>query len=177
MATNLTWHNTCVTPEDRAKLYRQQPATVWLTGLSDAGKSTLAFALEKELILGGYACYVLDGDNVRHGLSRDLGFSPEARKENIRRVAEVSRLFNDAGLIAISAFISPYREDREIARRIIGEARFVEVYLSTPISDASTAIPRGFTPRREREKSQISRAFPLPTKCRNARVSPWTLQF
>ena len=87
--------------------------TVWLTGLSGSGKSTLAFALEKELILGGYACYVLNGDNVRHGLSRDLGFSPEARKENIRRVAEVSRLFNDAGLIAISAFISPYREDRE----------------------------------------------------------------
>lgn len=141
--TNLTWHRTSVVADERQRFFRQKPATIWLTGLSGAGKSTLAFALEKELLACGHACYVLDGDNVRHGLNSDLGFSPESRKENIRRVAEVSRLFNDAGLIVISAFISPYRADREMARQAIGADRFVETYLSTPIAECEQRDPKG----------------------------------
>lgn len=117
---NLVWHEAHVTLADRIKFFCQAPATVWLTGLSGAGKSTLAFALEKHLLELGQASYVLDGDNVRHGLNRNLGFSHEDRTENIRRIAEVARLMNDAGLIVITAFISPYLEDREVARRIIG---------------------------------------------------------
>ena len=119
--------------EDRAALLGQRPATVWLTGLSGAGKSSLAFALEHHLTGKGHACFVLDGDNVRHGLNRDLGFSAEHRTENIRRIAEVARLMNDAGLVVFSAFISPYRADRELARQIIGEDRFIEVYVATPM--------------------------------------------
>lgn len=107
--------------------------TVWLTGLSGAGKSTLAFALEGRLTANGRACHVLDGDNLRHGLNRDLGFSTADRSENIRRVAEVAKLMNDAGLIVITALISPHRSDREMARKIIGAAQFIEVHLATPI--------------------------------------------
>lgn len=127
-------HTGHVTATDRALLLRQQPVTIWFTGLSGAGKSTLAFALEHRLVDLGRACYVLDGDNVRHGLNRDLGFSPENRTENIRRIAEVAKLMNDAGLIVIAAFISPYREDREMARQIIGEDKFIEIHVCTPLS-------------------------------------------
>ncbi len=115
------------------KVIRHSPVTVWFTGLSGAGKSTLALALERRLIGNGRACHVLDGDNIRQGLSRDLGFSAADRCENIRRVAEVAKLMNDAGLIVISAFISPYRSDREMAREIIGADKFLEVHLSTPL--------------------------------------------
>jgi bifunctional enzyme CysN/CysC len=119
--------------EDRHRLLGQQPATIWLTGLSGAGKSTLARNLEKKLADAGHACFVLDGDNLRHGLNRDLGFSPSERRENIRRVAEVAKLMNDAGLIVITSFISPYREDRENARSIIGAERFLEVFLDASV--------------------------------------------
>ena len=132
-----------VTAADRAQLLRQQPVTIWLTGLSGAGKSTLAFALERHLIAHGRACYVLDGDNIRHGLNKDLGFSHENRTENIRRVAEVAHLMNDAGLIVIAAFISPYHEDRGMARRIIGEGEFIEIYLCTPLSVCEERDPKG----------------------------------
>jgi adenylyl-sulfate kinase len=121
----------------------QQPITIWLTGLSAAGKSTLAFALERALIDQGRACYVLDGDNVRHGLNRNLGFSPEDRAENIRRISEVARLMNDAGLIVITAFISPYRTDRAAAREIIGSGNFREVYVSTSLSVCESRDPKG----------------------------------
>ncbi len=131
--TNIIRHEGHVSPEDRAALLGQQPATIWMTGLSGAGKSTLAFALERELIGKGRACFVLDGDNVRHGLNRDLGFSAQARSENIRRIAEVARLMNDAGLIVITAFISPFRADRAMAREIIGAELFREVHVSTPL--------------------------------------------
>ena len=132
--SSVIWQNGHVSLEDRAALLGQRPATVWLTGLSGAGKSTLAFALERHLTGKGHACFVLDGDNVRHGLNRDLDFSAEHRAENIRRIAEVARLMNDAGLVVLSAFISPYRADRELACRIIGEDRFVEVYVATPMA-------------------------------------------
>jgi len=132
-----------VSQEERCGLFNQQPVTIWLTGLSAAGKSTLAFALERALIDLGHACYVLDGDNVRHGLSRDLGFSHADRTENIRRIAEVGKLMNDAGLIVITAFISPYRQDRALARAIIGEDCFREVYVSTPLSVCESRDPKG----------------------------------
>lgn len=138
----LIWHGGSVTKAERQKLLNQQPITIWLTGLSAAGKSTLAFALERELIDRGHACYVLDGDNVRHGLNRDLGFSPEDRTENIRRIAEVARLMNDAGLIVIAAFISPYRMDRAAARKIIGQENFREVYVNTSLSVCESRDPK-----------------------------------
>jgi adenylyl-sulfate kinase len=107
--------------------------TLWLTGLSGSGKSSIAYALESRLTKAGRACYVLDGDNVRQGLTRDLGFSAEDRSENIRRVAEVARLMNEAGLIVITAFISPFARDRQAAREILGKDRFVEVFVDAPI--------------------------------------------
>ncbi|GLI38212.1 adenylyl-sulfate kinase [Geobacter hydrogenophilus] len=139
----VVWHHGQVTPAERTELLRQKPLTIWFTGLSGAGKSTLAFALERRLVDLGMACYVLDGDNVRHGLNRDLGFSPRDRAENIRRIAEVSRLMNDAGLILITAFISPFQEDREMARGIIGTERFLEVYLETSLEVCEARDPKG----------------------------------
>ncbi len=114
----------------RIALLGQRPATVWLTGLSGAGKSTLAERLESRLLTEGRACYRLDGDEIRAGLNKDLSFSPSDRHENIRRIAEVAHLMNQAGLIAITAFISPYRADRAMAREVIGEQRFLEVHLN-----------------------------------------------
>ena len=127
----------------RQHLLHQAPATVWLTGLSGSGKSSIAFALEHRLIAAGHVCYVLDGDNLRGGLNKDLGFSPEDRRENIRRVAEVARLFNEAGVIVIVSFISPYREDREEARRVIGAERFLEVHVDTPLDVCEKRDPKG----------------------------------
>lgn len=143
MMNQLVWHDGQVSGADRARLLGQQPLTVWLTGLSAAGKSTLAFALERELHRRGRACYVLDGDNVRLGLNRDLGFSPAARSENIRRIAEVARLMNDAGLIVIAAFISPFRADRSMARDIIGAGNFREVHVSTSLAVCEARDPKG----------------------------------
>ena len=122
VSTNITWYEGKVSAADRKNLLRQEAATLWLTGLSGSGKSTIAFELEKRLICLGHAAYALDGDNVRHGLNRDLGFTPKDRTENIRRIAEVARLFNEAGVFVVTAFISPYRADREMARAIAGSA-------------------------------------------------------
>lgn len=144
---SLVWQDGHISAEDRFALLGQHPATVWLTGLSGAGKSTLAFALERYLINKGRACFVLDGDNVRHGLNRDLGFSATHRTENIRRIAEVARLMNDAGLIVITAFISPYREDREMARQIIGKNMFFEVYVATPMATCEQRDTKGLYQR------------------------------
>lgn len=119
------------------------PVTIWLTGLSGSGKSTIAVALEKRLKALGQSCFILDGDVLRKGLNRDLGFSPEDRKENIRRVAEVARLFNEAGLYVIVAFISPYREDRQRARETIGADRFLEVYVNAPLDVCEKRDPKG----------------------------------
>jgi len=141
---NLVWHAGQVCGSERAARLGQVPLTLWLTGLSAAGKSTLAFALERALHERGRACYVLDGDNVRHGLNRNLGFSPADRSENIRRIAEVARLMNDAGLIVITAFISPWRADRAAAREIIGAASFLEVHVSTPLAVCEARDPKGF---------------------------------
>ena len=132
-----------VSAAERAQLLGQRAVTVWLTGLSGAGKSTLAAELEKLLLERGRACFMLDADSVRGGINRDLGFGPDDRRENIRRVAEVARLMNEAGLIAIAAFISPYRADREIARQIVGAERFVEVYLDAPLGVCEGRDPKG----------------------------------
>ena len=144
---NISWQRGKVTTEDRGRLLRQRAATVWLTGLSGSGKSAIAVELEKRLIEAGHACFVLDGENVRHGLNRDLGFSPSDRKENIRRIAEVAKLFNDAGLFVITAFISPYQEDRAAAREIIGTDRFIEAYLSASVEVCEQRDSKGLYAR------------------------------
>jgi len=135
------------TGEERASLFQQQPATVWLTGLSASGKSTIAFELERQLVALGHACFVLDGDNVRHGLTSDLGFSAEDRHENIRRIAHVARMMNDAGLIVITALISPMRADRAMASDIIGRDRFIETWLSASVETCAARDPKGLYAR------------------------------
>lgn len=129
--------------QDRQRLLGQKGVTIWLTGLSAAGKSTIACLLEKLLLERGRHAYRLDGDNVRHGLSRNLGFSPEDRAENIRRIGEVSRLFTDAGVITIASFISPYRADRDAVRVSLGAGDFVEVYVKVSLATAQTRDPKG----------------------------------
>lgn len=130
-------------PNNHGALVVQDPATVWLTGLPGAGKTTLAFALETRLLDLEQPCLVLDGDDVRNGLNRDLGFSPADRRENLRRAAEVARLGNSAGMFVITAFISPYREHREMAREIVGPERFIETYIATPREVCEKRDPKG----------------------------------
>jgi len=143
--SNIVWHDGHVTTEDRSRVLGQRGCVLWFTGLSGSGKSTVARAVEEALLKRGHAAYVLDGDNVRHGLNSDLGFSPEDRKENIRRLGEVAALFADSGLITITAFISPYQADRNQARRILEErtvAHFFEVYVNTPIEVCEERDPK-----------------------------------
>ena len=142
-AKNIVRSNSLVSPEMRGRLLARHPKTIWLTGLSGSGKSTIAKHLEKELFEHNIPCYLLDGDNIRHGLNRDLGFSQQDRTENIRRVAEVARLFNQAGLHVIAAFISPYRRDRAHAKQIIGHELFVEVFVNAPLNVCEARDPKG----------------------------------
>ena len=132
-STNITWHDGQVSRDDRQKLLGQRGCTIWLTGLSGSGKSTIAVAAEKALSERGRLTYILDGDNIRHGLNANLGFSPEDRTENIRRIGEVSKLFTDAGVIVFSSFISPYRADRDAVRKIMGEGDFIEVHVNASV--------------------------------------------
>jgi adenylylsulfate kinase len=132
-ATNIKWHHGKITKVDRVKLLNQKGVTIWLTGLSGSGKSTIAVELEHALIENSHQAYILDGDNIRHGLNKNLGFSPEDRTENIRRIGEVAKLFTDAGIITITAFISPYREDRDAVRRLLNDGEFIEVYVKCPL--------------------------------------------
>jgi bifunctional enzyme CysN/CysC len=127
----------------RAALMRQRPVLVWFTGLSGSGKSTIANALERKLLARGCHTYLLDGDNVRHGLNRDLGFTAADRVENIRRIAEVGKLMVDAGLIVLAAFISPYRAERDMARQLMGEGEFLEVHVDTPLEIAESRDVKG----------------------------------
>ncbi len=144
-ATNILWHGTQVTHDLRESLLNQKGSTIWMTGLPSSGKSTTAFALEYELVMRGFLAYVLDGDNVRHGLNKDLGFSAQDRVENIRRVAEVAKLFADAGVLVIASFISPYREERDFARRIHKEAgqSFAEIFIDAPLEVCEARDPKG----------------------------------
>ena len=132
-ATNIVWHQGAVTRADRERLSGHRSATVWFTGLSGSGKSTIAVALEKALWERGVHAFVLDGDNVRHGLNKNLGFSPADRTENIRRIGEVAKLFADAGIVALTAFISPYRADRDQVRALMQPGDFVEVMVDCPL--------------------------------------------
>ncbi len=140
---NITWTRGKITHEERARQNQHSGCVVWLTGLSAAGKSTIATELERELFSQNQHAYVLDGDNMRHGLCSDLGFSPEDRKENIRRIGEVAKLFAEAGFVCITAFISPYRSDRDLARRIVPEGKFIEVYLNVSIEVCEQRDPKG----------------------------------
>lgn len=143
MSENVTWHEGLVTSDERRRLLGHGASVLWLTGLSGSGKSTLARQIEQTLVARGVLAYVLDGDNLRHGLSSDLGFSAEDRRENIRRVAEASRLLLDAGVLVLTAFISPFREDRDRARAIIGDERFLEIFVATPIEVCEARDPKG----------------------------------
>ena len=144
-ATNITWHEGNITREERNALFGQKGCTVWFTGLSACGKSTIAVALEQVLYQRKHAAYVLDGDNVRHGLNKNLGFSAADREENIRRISEVTKLFADAGMIAVTSFISPYKKDRDFARQIHEEAGlgFVECWVNTPLEVCEERDPKG----------------------------------
>ena len=144
-ATNITWHEGDVTREERWKSLGQRGATIWMTGLSGSGKSTIAVALERMLLARGKHAYRLDGDNVRHGLNKNLGFSAADRTENIRRIGEVAKLFADAGLIAVTSFISPYRIDRAVVRALHEEGKlpFLEVYVDCPLEEAEKRDPKG----------------------------------
>lgn len=138
----VVWHNTHVTREMRCQLKKQRPVCIWLTGLSGSGKSTLANALDAKLAEQGFHTYLLDGDNVRHGLNKDLGMSDADRQENIRRIGEVARLMVDAGLITITAFISPFRADRDQARALMPDD-FVEVFVDAPLDVCEQRDPKG----------------------------------
>ncbi len=144
-ATNITWHEGHVERKDRNKLLKQTGATIWFTGLSASGKSTIAFTLEHALIERGHLAYALDGDNIRHGLNKNLGFSPEDRNENIRRIGEVAKLFADTGVLALTSFISPYRADRDQARTLHEEAglKFVEVFVKASVELCEQRDPKG----------------------------------
>ncbi len=142
-STNITWHQGDVSKEDRERLNGHKAVVIWFTGLSGSGKSTLAHAVENALFQRGCRTYVLDGDNIRHGLNKNLGFSPEDRTENIRRIGEVAKLFVDAGVIAMTAFISPYREDRDKAREIAGDGNFIEVYVKADLEVCESRDPKG----------------------------------
>src|SRR6516225_4327523 len=144
-ATNVTWHEGHVTPDERNKLLKQKGATIWFTGLSGSGKSTIAFTLEHALVQRGHLAYVLDGDNIRHGLNKNLGFSAADREENIRRIGEVAKLFADCGVITMTSFISPYRKDRDGVRALheAGKIPFIEVHVNTPIGTCEQRDPKG----------------------------------
>lgn len=140
---NITWFNGYLSREDREKLHGHKGVVIWFTGLSASGKSTIARYLEKQLYNLGCSTYVFDGDNVRHGLCGDLGFSPEDREENIRRIGEMVNLYVDAGIIAIAAFISPYRKDRESIRELVGKDRFMEIYIECPVDVCAARDQKG----------------------------------
>ena len=142
-SSHITWHDSEVTKADRQKQNGHKSAVIWFTGLSGSGKSTVSVALEQALFELGKHAYRLDGDNVRHGLNKNLGFSPEDRKENIRRIGEVSKLLVDAGTIAITAFISPYRVDRDDVRNILEDGEFIEVYTQCSVEECEKRDPKG----------------------------------
>ena len=145
IATNVVWHDGEISREDRYQILRQKGATIWFTGLSGSGKSTIAVALEKALHSMGKLSYRLDGDNVRLGINKNLGFSEEDRKENIRRIGEIAKLFGDSGTIALSSFISPYRGDRDEVRALhdVADMPFVEIFVDCALSVAEDRDPKG----------------------------------
>jgi adenylyl-sulfate kinase len=166
--SHIYWSRGKVSAAQRELLNGHSGCVIWLTGLSGSGKSTIAVELERKLFQRGRHTYILDGDNIRHGLCSDLGFSPEDRTENIRRIGEVARLFADAGIICISAFISPYRGDRDLARKIAQPGRFAEVYLNAPLEVCEQRDPKGLYARARageiKEFTGISAPYEPPLK-------------
>ena len=165
---NVKWFNGFVSKKHREKLHGNKGAVIWFTGLSASGKSTIAHHLEQQLHKMGYSTYVFDGDNVRHGLCSDLGFSAKDRSENIRRIGEMTRLFIDAGIIAITAFISPYRKDRKAVRNLVGKSIFVEVYTECPIEICERRDQKGIYQKAKQGKIKnftgISAPYEPPVK-------------
>jgi adenylylsulfate kinase len=151
------WHENNISTKDRCELNKHKSCVLWFTGLSASGKSTLANALDKFLYQNAIHSYVLDGDNVRHGLNKDLGFSPEDRKENIRRIGEVAKLFVNAGLVTITAFISPYREDRDMVRNMFTKGEFIEIYVKCSVEKCEERDPKGlYKKAREHEIQEFT---------------------
>jgi adenylylsulfate kinase len=140
---NIVWHHATITKEDREKLFSQKGVVIWFTGLSGSGKSTLANEVEAALFERGCHTYILDGDNIRHGLNKDIGFSPKDREENIRRIGEVAHLFAQAGVIVMTAFISPYLADRELARKLNKEGEFIEIYCRCSLEECERRDTKG----------------------------------
>ena len=167
-ATNIVWHQGAVTRNDREKVNGNKGCIVWLTGLSGSGKSTIAVDLEKRLCERGVRTYILDGDNIRHGLNKNLGFSPEDRTENIRRIGEVAKLFTDAGVVALTAFISPYRADRDQVRAIMAAGDFVEVHVDCPVEVCEQRDVKGLYKKARageiKEFTGISAPYEAPLK-------------
>lgn len=167
-ATNIVWHEHTVKREDREKLLNQKGAVLWFTGLSASGKSTIANEVVYQLHKSGKLTLVLDGDNIRHGLNKNLGFSPEDREENIRRIAEVANLLSDAGTITTTAFISPYRKDRDFCRSLVGEGRFVEIFMKASIETCEQRDPKGLYKKAKtgeiKEFTGISAPYEEPLK-------------
>jgi len=165
---NIIWHDHHVSKQERAKLKNQKPCILWFTGLSGSGKSTIANAVESKLLALQKHSYLLDGDNIRMGLNRGLGFSDEERVENIRRIGEVAKLFSDSGLIVLSAFISPFQRERDMVRALVQEGEFIEIFVDTPIDICEQRDPKGlYKKARDGEIANftgISSAYEAPTK-------------
>jgi adenylylsulfate kinase len=143
MEKHIVWHETLVSRQDRNRMNKHRSGLIWFTGLSASGKSTIAHHLERELFDRGIRAYVLDGDNVRHGLNANLGFSREDRRENLRRIAEVAKIFADAGVVVLAAFVSPFREDRLFVRDVVGENGFFEIFVKCPVDVCEMRDPKG----------------------------------
>ena len=170
-STNITWHEGHITRVDREAVLGQTGVCVWLTGLSGSGKSTIAVAAEHALVEGGRLAYVLDGDNVRHGLNSNLGFSPDDRTENIRRIGEVAKLFTDSGVIVFTSFISPYRADRDKVRAIMGDGDFVEVLVDASLETCESRDVKGLYQKARAGEIPNSPGFRRPT--RRPRTPSW----
>ncbi|KKB34724.1 adenylyl-sulfate kinase [Bacillus thermotolerans] len=168
MSTNIVWHDQSLTKAEKREKNGHHSAVFWFTGLSGSGKSTVANAAAKKLHELGAQTYVLDGDNVRHGLNKDLGFSDEDRKENIRRIGEVAKLFVDSGQLVFTAFISPFKEDRAVVRELLGKDEFVEVFVSCPIEECEARDPKGLYKKARKgeipEFTGISSPYEAPEK-------------
>lgn len=166
-ATNITWYKGVINQEDRERLLNQKGVVLWFTGLSASGKSTIAHAVEEKLFERGHLSFVLDGDNIRHGLNKNLGFSPEDRQENIRRIGEVAKLFTQAGVITMTAFISPYKNDRQQVRSLLKEGRFIEIFVKVPLKTAEERDPKGLYKKARageiKEFTGISAPYEEPT--------------
>jgi len=165
---HVVWHETLVNRQERNRMNKHKSGVIWFTGLPASGKSTIAHHLEKDLFDRGIRSYVLDGDNVRHGINANLGFSRDDRKENLRRIGELSKLFVEAGIVVLAAFISPYREDREFVRNIVGEGSFFEVYVKCSIDTCEKRDPKGHYRKARagviKEYTGVSAPYEPPTK-------------